>query len=735
MTLTYIDPRLVAIERKVIDGARLSRADGIALFRSPDLVGVGRLADTVRRRRHGDAAYFVYNQHVNYTNVCVNQCRFCAYARKAGDDGAFTLSPAEVRDRLLARIDEPVRELHVVGGLNPALDFDYYIELLGTLRSVRPEATIKAFTAVEIDYLSRTAGLTLAETVARLKAAGLGMMPGGGAEVMSPRVREALYPRKIDGDRWLEIMGVVHEAGLPTNATLLYGHIETVEERVDHLIRLRELQDRTGGFSAFIPLAFHSSNTRLAHLPPTAAADDLKTVAVSRLILDNFDHIKAYWVMIGEKLAQVALAFGADDLDGTIIEERITHEAGATSAVGLTRHRMIRLIRAAGFSPVERDSFYRPVPPSAAWCPHPSRCGAAPPAAPRLPDRIDEAAARRLLAQADLITLGRLAHRKRLDRHPDPVVTYVVDRNINYTNICLSGCRFCAFFRPPGHPEGYVIDESALTTKIEETLELGGTQILIQGGMHPDLGIDYYERLLGFIKSRYDIHIHGFSPPEIASLAARSGRTVRTVLGRLMAAGLDSIPGGGAEILVDSVRKRVSPNKCSADEWLDVMRTAHGLGLRTTATMMFGHLERPGDLVTHLSRIRALQDETGGFTAFIPWPFQPDHTRIDVHKTTAVEYLRVLALSRIFLDNIDNVQASWVTQGAKIAQTALFFGANDLGSTMIEENVVAAAGVRFRLPREEMIRLIETAGFSAVQRDCFYRPVPVADPPEVAVAP
>jgi len=335
-------------------------------------------------------------------------------------------------------------------------------------------------------------------------------------------------------------------------------------------------------------------------------------------------------------------------------------------------------------------------------------------------DRIDRDEALILLDQADLLTLGDLAGHRRRVLHPEAVVTFVSDRNINYTNVCVSGCRFCAFFRPPGHPEGYVLEESALDQKIEETIALGGTQILLQGGMNPDLALSYYTDLLRHIKSRFDIHIHGFSPTEIVFIATLSNLTIREILETLMAAGLDSIPGGGAEILVDEVRTKISPNKCTAGQWLDVMRTAHELRLKTSATMMLGHIETRDHIIDHLMKLRDLQDQTGGFTAFIPWTFQPENTRINVVPQTAVEYLRVLALSRLVLDNIPNLQVSWVTQGDKIAQIGLAFGANDFGSTMIEENVVAAAGVKFRLPRSEIIRLIEDAGYTARQRNCFY---------------
>ena len=334
--------------------------------------------------------------------------------------------------------------------------------------------------------------------------------------------------------------------------------------------------------------------------------------------------------------------------------------------------------------------------------------------------RLDAGDALVLFEQAELLELGALAGKRRLDLHPESVVTFVSDRNINYTNVCVSGCKFCAFFRPPGHIDGYVITTSDLDKKIEETISLGGTQILLQGGMHPDLDLSYYINLLRHIKANFKIHIHGFSPTEIAFLADLSSLSIKQVLEKLIDAGLDSIPGGGAEILVDEIRQKISPNKCSAGKWLEVVKTAHGLGLKTTATMMFGHIEEKLHIVDHLMKLRHLQDETGGFTAFIPWTFQPDNTAIDVRPATAVEYLRVLAISRLVLDNIPNLQVSWVTQGAKIAQLGLAFGANDFGSTMIEENVVAAAGINFRLPRSEIVRLIENAGYTACQRDCFY---------------
>ncbi len=368
--------------------------------------------------------------------------------------------------------------------------------------------------------------------------------------------------------------------------------------------------------------------------------------------------------------------------------------------------------------------------------------------------RITKKQALSLLKTSDLLKLGQKADEMRKELHPDKVVTFVIDRNINYTNICINKCTFCAFWKDKEDKDAYVLGKDELFKKIEETVNLGGTQILIQGGLHPDFGIEYYIDLLRQIKSRFNINVHGFSPPEICYIADKSDLTIRETLQILRSAGLDSIPGGGAEILSDRVREILSPRKIKSSSWLKVMEDAHRLGMRTTATMMFGSVEKPEDIIEHLDSIRNLQDRTGGFTAFIPWTFQPGNTELvksitaskgqrvkgsnykkqkqsknsqlptfnfQLHPATAVEYLRVLALSRIYLDNVKNIQASWVTQGLKIAEVALRFGANDFGSTMIEENVVASAGVSYRVSMEDIIRAIKNAGFKPAQRDTYYK--------------
>ncbi len=328
-----------------------------------------------------------------------------------------------------------------------------------------------------------------------------------------------------------------------------------------------------------------------------------------------------------------------------------------------------------------------------------------------------------LLTQADLLPLGFAAAAIKKNKHPNNEVTFVIDRNINYTNVCTARCRFCAFYRSEDAPDAYILNNQEIFQKIEETLAVGGTQILMQGGLHPKLALPYYLDLLREIKQRFNIHIHSFSPPEIWHMAKQSDLSLKQVITQLQEAGLDSIPGGGAEILDNRVRHYISPNKISWEEWMEVMTTAHRLGLKTTATMMFGSVETPEEVILHMLRVRDAQDQTGGFTAFIPWSFQPLHTDLGGVVSTGVEYLKTLAVSRIILDNVPNIQASWVTQGAKIAQIALAFGANDFGSTMLEENVVRAAGVTNRVPLDEIIHCIKDAGYTPAQRNTLYETI------------
>jgi len=336
--------------------------------------------------------------------------------------------------------------------------------------------------------------------------------------------------------------------------------------------------------------------------------------------------------------------------------------------------------------------------------------------------RLDRDEARELYLDAPTALLGQLADRMRLRKHPSGIVTYIIDRNVNYTNVCVARCRFCAFYRPVGSSEGYTLGFDEIYRKIDETIQLGGGQLLLQGGHNPDVPLQWYEDLFRGVKARYpDFRLHALSPPEVIHISRLSQLAVPDVIGRLIAAGLDSIPGGGAEILVDRVRRILNCyNKATADEWLGVMRHAHQAGLRTTATMMYGTVETVDERLEHMFRLRDLQDETGGFTAFIAWSYQPQHTELGGAEATGIEYLRTLALARLVLDNFDNLQSSWVTQGGKVGQLSLAYGANDMGSVMIEENVVRAAGAEYCMDEFEVVRNIENAGFTARRRNMHY---------------
>jgi aminodeoxyfutalosine synthase len=355
-----MEPSLGRIRDKVSAGVRVSEEDALALFRTRDIHAVGEMADLANRRVNGDRVYFIVNRHINPTNICVNRCKFCAFSKGKEEPFAYTMTMDEILVRAEEGRSQNATELHIVGGLHPDLPFDFYLRMIRTLRERFPEMHIQAFTAVEIDYFSRITGLPLAEVIRLLKEAGLGSLPGGGAEIFAPEVRNRICPEKITGDRWLEVMEEVHAAGLRSNATMLYGHVETLESRVDHMRRLRELQDRTGGFQSFIPLAFHPKNTEIAKGYTTGLAD-LLSLAVGRIYLDNFRHVKSFWIMVGPKIAQISLHFGVDDIDGTVVEEKITHAAGAQAGQEMTVAELVTMIRQAGKIPVERDTLYNVV--------------------------------------------------------------------------------------------------------------------------------------------------------------------------------------------------------------------------------------------------------------------------------------------------------------------------------------------------------------------------------------
>jgi len=355
------DPHLHPIAEKVLAQQRLSFDEGLRLYRSPDILAIGWLANHVRERLWGDTTFFNVNRHINPTNVCVAACRLCAFGRKKDAKGSYTMELEEAWQTATSGYSEAVTEFHIVGGLHPDLPFQYFLDLIAGLKQRFPQVHLKAFTMVEVAFLAKRAKLTIRETLEQLKTAGVDSLPGGGAEIFNERVRRVICDHKIDGEQWLDTARIAHEIGLKSNCTMLYGHVENDEDRVDHLLRLRDLQDQTHGFQTFIPLAFHPDNTPLQHLPKTTGMSDIKQIAIGRLMLDNIPHIKAYWQMLTPKIAQISLRFGADDLDGTVIEEKIYHDAGATTPQGMRRQELERLIREAGRVAVERDTLYRPV--------------------------------------------------------------------------------------------------------------------------------------------------------------------------------------------------------------------------------------------------------------------------------------------------------------------------------------------------------------------------------------
>jgi aminodeoxyfutalosine synthase len=359
--LTITDANLKPIADKVLAGERLSFEDGVTLYKSPDLLAVGWLANHVREKRHGDVTYYNVNRHINPTNVCVAHCKLCAFGRDPNAPGAYTFTLEEMYQRAATGVREGATEFHIVGGLHPDLPFDFFLDLIRGLKSRHPHVHLKAFTMVEVHYFARIAKLTIDETLRQMKEAGVDSCPGGGAEIFHPRVRRIICDHKVSGQMWVSMAKKAHRIGLRTNATMLYGHVETMEERVDHLVKLREAQDETHGFVAFIPLAFHPDNTPLSHIPKPTGYDDLRNIAASRLLLDNFEHIKAYWVMLSPSIAQIAQRFGSNDLDGTVVEEKIYHDAGANTAEFTPRSELERLIRAAGRIPVERDTLYNKI--------------------------------------------------------------------------------------------------------------------------------------------------------------------------------------------------------------------------------------------------------------------------------------------------------------------------------------------------------------------------------------
>jgi dehypoxanthine futalosine cyclase len=747
---------------------RITPAEAVELLKNaPTAELVGR-ADEIRRRLHGRRAHFVHSLNINPTNVCENRCELCAFWREPDAADAHVMTLDEARGRMEEALGWELTDLHVVGGINPKLDLAFYESFMRMAREILPGVLIQGMTAVEIHYLAGRAGLGVGDVLARLMAAGMGTLSGGGAEIFSPGVRGRICPNKISAEQWLAVHEQAHAMRLPTNATMLYGHVESPSDIVDHLARLRDLQDRTGGFRAFVPLPFHAGGTRLDVRRGPGGYTVARVVAMSRIFLDNFPHVRVLANYTDRKLLGVLTRAGVDDIGGTSLAERIARAAGAppTHAFASTEE-MADFLEDLGLQPVLTNSAYGGIAdcgpcsakplrrakqelrivedPQGADSLHRTRL--------ELPDQVGgrrekvseaseastlatgflalAAAGERLSAEqavavfdhAPLWDLCAAANAARLRAVPGHNVTFVLDRNINVTNVCQAGCRFCAFHVPPGSDKGYVLPIEQIVEKVVEAVSLGATQVLLQGGLNPELDLGFYERMLAGIKARADVCLHSLSPAEVLYLARRAGLGLAETLHRLRGAGLDSLPGGGAEILVDAVRARVSPRKISADDWFAVMAAAQELGMRTTATMVYGLGETTAQLIEHMTRVRDLQDRTGGFTAFIPWSLQAGRTELTYRPQTGVDYLRVVATARLVLDNVPHIQAGWVTEGPDLAQLALVCGADDFGGILMEERVVRATGVSYAVSAEDVVSLIRETGMTPVQRTTQYEVV------------
>ena len=704
---------------------RLTAGEALDLLKNAETAELMYRAHRLRSELNGRDIYFVHSLNINQTNICENKCSLCAFWKEADSEDGYILSLDEVRSRLEQASQWQLTDLHVVGGLTRQIGLDYYIQLFRMAKQILPTTIIQGLTAVEIEWLSRLEGIPMGDVLTALKDAGLDAIPGGGAEIFNETVRNKICPDKIGADQWLDIHRQAHELGLATNATMLFGHIESPEDIVDHLMRLRDLQDQTGGFRAFCPLPFHAHGTQLPVDLAAGGNTITRVIALSRIVLDNFPHIRVLANYMQRKLLQTMMYSGADDIGGTSLNEQIAKAAGAgDDSKFCSSEEIAEFVDTLGFKPVLCNSMYRiedrPIHAEPVVC-----------------DCVDDAAAvlakaengERLTRQEAILLhddvpfqeLGRVANRLRHERVPDKLCTFIIDRNITFTNVCTVGCKFCAFHVHPNSSRAFIMSVDEIVRRVEEAAEFGASQIMLQGGLNPDLDLAYYENMLRQIKERVpDIWLHSLSPAEIYWLAGKAGLSIEAALNRLRDAGLDSLPGGGAEILVDDVRQRVSPAKITTDQWFEVIETAQRLGLGTTATMVYGLGETTAQRVDHLLRVRDLQDKTGGFRAFIPWSFQSNRTQLAYAAPTGVDYLRIVALARLVLDNVDHVQAGWVTEGPDMVELALQYGADDFGGVLMEESVVQATGVDFGMSVEKMISCIRRANLTPAVRNTQY---------------
>ena len=708
---------------------RITGAEALDLLQNMPTAELMARADAIRRARHGNKTYYVHSHNLNPTNLCVVKCKLCSFWRPEGAKDAYITTLEDARKDLEKAQNWNLTDLHIVGGMIPELDLNYYEKLFALSREMLPGVLLQGMTAVEIHWIAGNAGLSVRETLQRLQAAGFGSISGGGAEIFHPDIRKKIATTKILAQQWLDVHKVAHELGLPTNATMLFGHIENDEHIIDHLARLRGLQDETGGFQAAIPLPFQANGTALGVKYNLSGDRQVRIAAITRIYLDNFPHVRMLVNYMDRKLLGVLTHSGVDDIGGTSLNERIAKEGGAPqSQKFFSAEEMEAFLINLGHTPVLTNSAYENVKPEKGSEENfKSQVSGFKFPWKEVLDRVE--AGERLSAEdavllhdtAPFQELGRVADLRRKQAVPGKLATYVFDKNLNTTNVCVTDCTFCAFYAKPESKRGYTLSPEQVVEKVKKAADAGATQILIQGGLNPDLKLDYYEACLSGIRDNVDIWIHSLSPTEIEFLAQEEGITIRECLQRLIDAGLQSLPGGGAEILVDDIRKRISPKKTRSQAWLDLMETANELGLKTTATMVYGFGETTAQRIEHLVKIRELQDRTGGFTAFIPWSFSPNHTDLGCPRLqNGVDYLRIIAIARLLLDNVPHLQAGWVTEGPDVAQLALQFGADDYGGVLMTEEVVSATGIDYGVTEPLVVHLIREAGWIPAQRTTQY---------------
>lgn len=745
----YAQLGLTSIAEKVLAGVRLSIEDGEQLFACPDINALGALAHAVRTRLHGKKTYYGISCQIHHTNICKFSCPFCVFHQKVGRKEEFCLSPAEVAQTI---IDKSTRCscVRVTGCSHPNLTIEWYEELMRAISVARPDIPLYALTISELAQVAKVSNISTKEVLQRLQAAGLRVIASMDNEFFAEPIRNIICPDKISTKEWLAITQEAHELGIFSHSIMEFGQVENFHDRLVHLDVLRRQQDVSHGFDCIIPIpmlpqmhevalkGYHPAECELQGI------DRLRTLAISRLMLDNIPHIKAHWNVLGVKAAQTALFFGADTLNG-LERSRAGHAlADSTSQefclndYPLSLQGMKYMIEQSGLTPVLASLENEPTAKTGTVAYHLNNPASVQPHAGLFEESADIRAiaesvlegkrlgpdkAIRLFEQAQLSTLGFLAQAVCKRLHPRGTVSFNIDRNIS----CVASDKNpLAYLHAYSDEAVFAALQNSMQTQIDQAIAEGGTQILLQSGYNKAQPLDFYEDILRWLKELYpDLHIHGFPPAVITLLAKQEGYTIADVIGRLRAAGLDSIPGGGGEFLSEEVKTRLAISQYSESRWFDVMEEAHYQNLYSIAVMLFAGAGDANmhNIMEHLFAVRELQDRTSGFTAFSPWTFQPELLNLRSHILPAPAYLRILAISRIVLDNISNIRASWLSTGPHLAQLALSFGANDFGSLMLHETIQTVSGEKFTMTREKLERIITTAGYKPRQCTLDYASV------------